>query len=588
MTKKSRKGNKAKPSQFLRPTTPEQMLPANPAASATEYFSIDRKKANKITVYSDEATVADAAARIIAPKARYVHDMATWFEYGDDKAWHPSKDAGARATAGVLHPTLDENGERVPAPIITYKPADLTTDEKKVLWETCLKDISRFSEVEVDGEFEIWDDLLDRRYVHLDVTNPFNTNRALNNIVQLASLRPAVRCETADFDQRPEILAAPRWYYNLDTGEFEEPDSEKLVTRSIGHDIDPPQASDYRGSRFQRFLREVIPDDETRQWFQRIIGSTLWGRVLEHIILVLIGKGRNGKSVLLEAIKYVLGDDAITLARSIMESGPSKHPTELMDLMGVRLAILSETEQGQKFPSSLLKTLSGGDSIKARAMHKDFIEFEPTHSLLLATNFSPNVDPGETALWSRLTMVPFTEKFVNAADAKEGDRIADPSLSQTLRTEEEVKAILYWLFAGARQYKEHGLGPTPPQVLTATRTAQQESNFCSFFAQECFTADPENGKEVRAQVVFSMWEAFKEKHATLKYLKPSTIRDAYMIADEIGCEYVKNNGGAAPAKFVGISLTANGAEFVSSFAGPVPWAQEMQSIFSTTRFGSTQ
>lgn len=588
MIKPRRKGTQAKPSQFLRPTTPEQMLPEDHTASANQYFNIDRKKVNEITVYSDEATVADAAARIIGPKVRYVHDMMMWFEYGDDKAWHASKDAGPRAIAGILHPSLDEKGERIHAPIITYKPVDLTTDDKKILWETCLKDISRFEAIEVDGEFEIWDNYMGRRYEHLDITNPFNTNRSLNSITQLTSLRPAVRCKTGDFDQHPEIIVAPRWSYNLDTGEFEKPDSRKLITRTIGHDIDPPQASDFRGSRFQKFLREVIPDDETREWFQRIMGSTLWGRVVEHIILVLLGKGRNGKSVLLEAIKYALGDNAITLARSIMEPGPSKHPTELMDLMGVRLAILSETEQGQKFPSSLLKTLSGGDSIKARAMHKDFVEFEPTHSLLLATNFSPNVDPGETALWSRLTMVPFTEKFVNEADAKEGDRIADPNLAQTLRTEEEVKAILYWLFAGARKYKEHGLGPTPPQVLAATRTAQQESNFCSFFAQECFTADPENGKEVRAQVVFSMWEAFKEKHATLKYLKPSTVRDAFMIADEIGCEYVKNNGGSAPAKFVGISLTANGREFVNSFVGPVPWAQEMQSIFNTTRFGSNQ
>lgn len=588
MVKPRRKGTPAKPTQFLRPTTPEQMLPEDRTASANEYFSIDRKKVNEITVYSDEATVADAAARIIGPKVRYVHDTSTWVEFGDDKAWHASKDAAARAIASILHPSLDEDGERIHAPIITYTPVELTTDDKRILWETCLKDIGRFEAIEVDGEFEIRDNLTGKLYEHLKITNPFNTRRGLDNMVQLASLKPAVRCETADFDQHPEIIAAHDWYCNLDTGEFEKPDSEKLVSQSTGHRVDPPQASDYRGSRFQQFLREVIPDEETQEWFHRVMGSTLWGRVQEHIILVLIGKGRNGKSVLLEAIKYALGDYAITLARSIMESGPSKHPTELMDLMGVRLAILSETEQGQKFPSSLLKTLSGGDSIKARAMHKDFVEFEPTHSLLLATNFSPNVDPGETALWSRLTMVPFTEKFVNEADAKEGDRIADPNLAQTLRTEEEVKAILYWLFAGARKYKKHGLGPTPPQVLAATRTAQQESNFCSFFAQECFTADPENGKEVRAQVVFSMWEAFKEKHATLKYLKPSTVRDAFMIADEIGCEYVKNNGGSAPAKFVGISLTANGREFVNSFVGPVPWAQEMQSIFNTTRFGSNQ
>ena len=581
MTKTRRKGNTAKPSQFLRTTKPEQILPEDRAASADEYFSFDRSRINDITVYSDEATVADVVARAISPKVRYVHDMATWFEFGDNKAWHASKDAGHRATASLLHPTVDEAGERILSPIITYKPDELTADDKKILWEMCLKDITRFRAVEIDGEFEIWDDLTGKRYVHVNVTNPFNTSRALNNIVQLASLKSAARSETADFDCHPEILAARRWYYNLDTAKFEKPDSTKLVTRSIPHDIDPPQASDYRGSRFQRFLREVIPDDETREWFQRVIGSTLWGRVLEHIILVLLGKGRNGKSVLLEAIKYVLGDNAITLARSIMESGTSKHPTELMDLMGVRLAILSETEQGQKFPSSLLKTLSGGDTIKARALYKDFVEFEPTHSLLLATNFPPNVDPGETALWSRLTMVPFTEKFVKEADAKEGDRIADPNLTQTLRTQEEVKAILYWLLEGARKYKDEGLGPTPPQILQATRTAQQESNLCSFFAQECFTVDPENGKEVRAQTVFSMWEAFKEKQGALQYLKPSTVRDAYMIADEIGCEYLKNNGGAAPARLVGINLTANGREFVNSFVGPVPWAQEIQSIFNS-------
>jgi hypothetical protein len=59
------------------------------------------------------------------------------------------------------------------------------------------------------------------------------------------------------------------------------------------------------------------------------------------------------------------------------------HPTELARLYRKRMVVASETEEGQKLNVSLVKRLTGGDTVTARFMRQDFFEFRPTHKLLM-------------------------------------------------------------------------------------------------------------------------------------------------------------------------------------------------------------
>ena len=70
----------------------------------------------------------------------------------------------------------------------------------------------------------------------------------------------------------------------------------------------------------------------------------------------------------------------------LLANSSERHPTELAMLRGARLVIASETERGRRWAESRIKSLTGGDPITARFMRKDFFEYVPQFTLLVAGN----------------------------------------------------------------------------------------------------------------------------------------------------------------------------------------------------------
>ena len=68
-----------------------------------------------------------------------------------------------------------------------------------------------------------------------------------------------------------------------------------------------------------------------------------------------------------------------------------QHPTDLADLQGARLVTAIETAQGKNWNETRIKTLTGGDRIKARYMAQDFFEYTPQFKLLIAGNNKPGL-----------------------------------------------------------------------------------------------------------------------------------------------------------------------------------------------------
>ena len=91
------------------------------------------------------------------------------------------------------------------------------------------------------------------------------------------------------------------------------------------------------------------------------------------------GAGANGKSLLLETIREVVGTYGQTVPVTALMSGKSNSGganPEIARLRGVRFALASETEKGQRWSANRIKQLTGGDTVAARALYKDVSEFK--------------------------------------------------------------------------------------------------------------------------------------------------------------------------------------------------------------------
>lgn len=295
----------------------------------------------------------------------------------------------------------------------------------------------------------------------------------LTAMLALAASESGVPVLPADLDGNPWLLNCPNGTIDLRTGELRKHRREDSITKLCPTPFDPEAAS-YHWDRFQEDVADG--DASLIDFKQKLYGYCATGDVREQLLCIFHGTGANGKSTELEAVTETLGPDYSGAAPKdlLMVTRGDRHPTELADLHGKRLVVASETENGRALAESLVKQLTGGDTIKARRMKEDFWQFQPTHKLILCTNHKPKVKGTDHAIWRRLRLVPFNVKF-------EGDR-KDKSMPVKLR--DERQGILAWIVRGAADWLSAGLGE-PECVAAATATYRTSQDIIASFIADC-------------------------------------------------------------------------------------------------------
>jgi putative DNA primase/helicase len=165
---------------------------------------------------------------------------------------------------------------------------------------------------------------------------------------------------------------------------------------------------------WDRFIRAVfLEDEEMVAFMQRLLGYFLTGDRSEQKVFFWYGLGANGKSTLADLVHWLLGSYAIKLpAAVLMQTNVERHPTELAQLRGKRLAISSELDEGQFWAESRIKELTGDEVLTARYMRGDFFEFRMTQTHLIVGNYKPRLRGGDAAMARRFVLVPFLAKQI--------------------------------------------------------------------------------------------------------------------------------------------------------------------------------
>lgn len=299
----------------------------------------------------------------------------------------------------------------------------------------------------------------------------------LHAAVDLARSESNVALEHTLFNRKPWLLNCPNGTLELNSGVLRAHDPEEYLTQLCPTEYDP----DAKCPRWEQFLEEVFVGTDTVPWLQRFFGYCLTGHVGEHVLPIFYGTGRNGKTTLIKTVCSVLGPDyaGTTPTGFLVQSRGEQHPTKIADLYGKRFAADLETDADAKLNETLIKRLTGGDSLKARRLYEDFWEFEPTHKLVLATNHEPMVQGTDTAIWSRLKLVPFAVSFAGREDRTLVDALAA-----------EARGILRWMVDGCEEWVRTGLGE-PAAVVQATATYRGEQNDVARFLAAHYRIDAE-------------------------------------------------------------------------------------------------
>lgn len=318
------------------------------------------------------------------------------------------------------------------------------------------------------------------------------SDSGISGVLGVAASLVEFAATVADLDADPGLLNTANGTLDLGTMSLrphQPRDRITKVTRAAFH----PDAD---STVWECFLARVLPDPEERAYLQRVVGQALYGRVTEHLLPVLIGTGANGKSTFNSAVTAALGDYATVVDPSLLmahDRGRGAGGSELMQLLGARLVIGSETEEGRKLDEPTMKRLTGGDVLTGRRLYREPITWSPTHSLLYVTNHLPAVRGNDPAVWRRVRVVPF--EVVIPAD----DR--DPDLSQ--RLELHADAVLSWALSGYVDYRAGGMRD-PASVLRATDDYRNESDAVQrFIIDACHVSV---GSAATTRELYATWQ----------------------------------------------------------------------------------
>lgn len=214
------------------------------------------------------------------------------------------------------------------------------------------------------------------------------------------------------------------------------------------------------------------------RFVQKAAGYSLTGLDVEECFFVLWGVGQNGKSTFVETLSALLGTDYAQQATPdlLMQKKQDRHATELAVLRGARLVASVETGQGKRLNEVLIKSMTGGDRIRANFMHQDTFEFRPEFKVWLSTNHKPVIAGTDLGIWRRIRLIPFTYCIP--------DHKKDGGFKARLREPVALSGILNWALEGVRLWREEGLKP-PQAVLDATQAYREEMDVLAAWISEC-------------------------------------------------------------------------------------------------------
>lgn len=359
------------------------------------------------------------------------------------------------------------------------------------------------------------------------------------------------------WDHDPYLLAVSNGVVDLRTGELRPGTPSDFIRTQL--DVEYHGLAE-KAPKWEKFLQEIFNNDhEVINFMQRLLGYSLTAQQVEHVLPVLYGaEGRNGKNILLSAIQNVLGEsNACQFAKELLLSGnnnPGASMPFMAELANKRIVWIEETSENAHLSEAQIKMLTGGAKFQARELYSKPVQVTPKYTCLVLTNFRPVVSSNDAALWERVLLVEFTQRFIDNPQF-DHEHKADKFLLSKL--EQEKSGILAWLVSGCLSWNNNGL-QVPESIKYSTVAYRDSMDFIhKFIESEC---------SLGVDCKMPIDTGFKRFSEWMKQMGNAEIpqrefKDRLCKISGIG--YKRYNSGYA---FTGIKLAPTAEDFISDIA----------------------
>lgn len=314
------------------------------------------------------------------------------------------------------------------------------------------------------------------------IVQALKTYRCKNDI--LGSLYELVRDSRNDkkINSHGHLLHCTNGTFNLNTGKFGIGNANEYSTKSTllpyipfsEHPIEKQET-------VRKFFADIMLDDvEMITFLLKVLSSSLNARIKFQFFFFFVGRGSNGKSLLIKLMKKSLGDyyAKIPAAQVTKPNANAQGSTPaLMTLLHARAAFLTELEDRTIY-TEFLKMLAGADAFSGRNHYEGQVEIPATAKAFIAVNDLPNILDKTKGFWRKLVLINFDASFVeNPSENNPKERQLDEDYEDKLLACADTFLSLL-VSVHMNEYEKEGIGRKvqPQKVLDAGKAYEYSQN----------------------------------------------------------------------------------------------------------------
>jgi putative DNA primase/helicase len=265
---------------------------------------------------------------------------------------------------------------------------------------------------------------------------------------------------------------------DLETMDIEDHNPEYGFKYVLPFDYDPNADC----PRFKEFLKDVtLNRQDLSDVLVEFMGYSLAGvdPNLGQKALILYGDGSNGKSVFIEILRALAGQDNY----STLSMGNEINKLEnRYQLSGKLFNVSEETPTGAMVESSIFKALVSGGEVQARKLYCDAFSMRNYAKIIMACNELPRTNDLSHGMLRRLLIVPFDATFT----AKNRD------IHIVEKLKEELSGIFNLAMEGYRRFiRLQGFTQSAVVDTAVTSYVEDNDSVQNFLSDECIM-EPES------------------------------------------------------------------------------------------------
>lgn len=273
------------------------------------------------------------------------------------------------------------------------------------------------------GVWRVMDDREVKKAIHKVVEGQEMTKSVVDSILDL--VKTEVYRPNHQFEQGDEFVNCLNGEIHFVDGEWvlrpHNRENYRLTQIPVPYD---PNAT---APRFGTFLDEIFQGDddavEKTILLLEMMGYTLMATCRFEKFIILIGKGANGKSVILAVLEAIVGRGNI----AAVQPDQLDNRFQRGHLYGKLANIVTELPVGGEIADAQLKSITSGEVTTAEHKFKDPFDFHPVTTFWFGTNHMPHTRDTSDAIFRRAIVLSFNRKF-------EGEN-CDPLLKEKLLAE---------------------------------------------------------------------------------------------------------------------------------------------------------